>query len=75
MAEIKVGDRVRIKDRTGWVSPPGYRLANSEGKVIKIWEPGHAVFQGFLEVQIGKTEADINTGTALTFRAEALEKL
>ena len=38
MAEINVGDRVRIKNRPDWLTPPGYRLAGSEGIVMKIWE-------------------------------------
>jgi hypothetical protein len=75
MSKIQVGDKVRIKDRPDWVSPPGYRLANSEGSVIKVWEPEHKVFQEYIEVRIEKTTADIKIGTALTFRVETLEKI
>ena len=76
MAEIKVGDRVRIKDRPGWVSPPGYRLAGSEGTVTRIWEPqGREAFHDYVVVSIEKTEVNLDIETALTFRAENLEKI
>ena len=73
MAEIKVGDKVRIKDRPDWVSPPGYKLANSEGRVIQVGEP--ELFEGFVEIQLEKTEAGIDIDTPLTFRLEAVEKI
>ena len=38
MVKIKVGDKVKVKDRKDWVAPPGYRLADSEGTVVKIAE-------------------------------------
>ena len=76
MAEIEEGDRVRVKDRPDWPSPPGYRLANSEGIVTKVWEPeGPEVFQEYIQVQLDKTGADIDISYALTFRVEALEKI
>ena len=73
MAEIKAGDRVRIKDRSEWPSPPGYNWANSEGLVIKAEEPEG--FEEFFEVQIEKSRADIDIGTTLIFRLEALERI
>ncbi|MFQ5826314.1 MAG: hypothetical protein ACE5IA_03060 [Dehalococcoidia bacterium] len=36
MAEFKVGDRARVKDRPGW--PGGYKLAGWEGEVVEVKE-------------------------------------
>ncbi len=70
MTAIKVGDRVRIKDRAEWPTPPGYQLANSEGTVIEVREE-----LGFVIVRLEKTiSTSISVGNALTFREEALEK-
>jgi hypothetical protein len=75
MAEIKIGDRVRIKDRPDWPSPPGYRLADSEGTVTKVWEPeGNELFRECIEVKIDKSQAELGFST-LTFRIENLEKI
>ncbi len=71
MAEIKEGDRVRVKDRPEWAKPPGYKLANSEGVVVSLREP-----EGFfVVVRLDKTEADIYLGTNLAFRTDAIEKI
>lgn len=77
MAEIKIGDKVRIKDRKDWPSPPGYRLANSEGTVVKIceWADILEEFPEYFKVRIEKTKADVKIGTELLFRAENLEKI
>lgn len=80
MTEIKVGDRVRVKDRPDWPSPPGYRLANSEGTVIQIWEenaPEHAeIFNEYVEVKLEKTESsEMDISHSYNFRREALEKI
>ena len=34
MAELKVGDRVRVKDRPGW--PGGYKIDNWEGEIVEV---------------------------------------
>ena len=36
MGELKVGDRVKVKDRPGW--PGGYKIANWEGKIVEVKE-------------------------------------
>jgi hypothetical protein len=68
VSNIKVGNRIKIKDRPGWPSPPGYQLANSEGDVISVREE-----EGFVTIRLGKTSTDIPTGTSLTFRLESIE--
>lgn len=71
MSEIKVGDRVRIKDRPGWPSPPGYRLANTEGIVNQIREEA-----GFVMLRVEKTGIDVlEPGTSMVFRMESVEKI
>ena len=75
-ADIKIGDKVRIKDRNDWPFASGNRLMGSEGVVIKLWESQDVMedFQEYLNVQIEKTNADVDPGTALMFRVENLEK-
>ncbi len=34
MAQFKVGDRVKVKDRPGW--PGGYKIANWEGVIAEV---------------------------------------
>ena len=77
MAKFKIGDRVRIKDRQDWPSPPGYRLANSEGTVVKWsdWPEVFEEFQEYIHVQIEKNEANYNIGATFMFRADSLEKI
>ncbi|OGO20847.1 MAG: hypothetical protein A2144_14510 [Chloroflexi bacterium RBG_16_50_9] len=79
MAEIKVGDRVRIKDRKDWPKPPGYRLANSEGTVVKWIEWGEVLeeFQDYAHVRLEKAPAEANEfiGRSTVFRVENLEKI
>jgi len=36
MSELKVGDRVKIKDRPGW--PGGYKIAGWEGTIVEVKE-------------------------------------
>ena len=77
MAEIKIGDRVRIKDRRDWPTPPGYRLAGSEGVAVKIceWEEILDEFPEYIKVKIDKTGADVPVGATMLFREENLEKI
>jgi hypothetical protein len=77
MVSIDIGDRVRIKDRIGWPTPPGYRLANTEGVVIKVYESEEILeeFQDYLNVRIEKTEADVKPGAVLPFRKDDLQKI
>jgi hypothetical protein len=70
MSKIKEGDTVRIKERADWPSPPGYRLANMEGKVIKIREP-----EGFVTVQLVKNSPGIPKDNILTLKLENVKKV
>ena len=36
MSELKVGDKVKVKDRPGW--PGGYKIANWEGVIVEVKE-------------------------------------
>ena len=48
MAEVKLGDRVRIKDRANRPSPPGYIFANAGGTVTK-WIEYEEVIEDYQE--------------------------
>ena len=58
MSEFKLGDRVRIKDRCGWPSPPGFRLAGKVGVVMKWseWEDIFEPFSNYIYIMVNKTE-------------------
>lgn len=79
MAKIKVGDRVRIKDRADWPAPPGYRLANAEGTVIKWLEYKEVMeeFPEFILVSVEKAEGEgkVYIGNSMFFQEENLEKI
>ena len=77
MAEIKVGDKVRIKDRKDWPTPPGFRLAKSEGTVVKWveWEEVMKDFQDYLYVHLEKSEAKEYIGNNMFLPMESLEKI
>jgi len=77
MSNFKPGDKVRIKGRDSWPTPPGYPLANSEGTVQPLWDTEEATadFPDYVNVQIDKTQANVDIGTIYTFRQENLEKL
>ncbi len=68
MGTINIGDTVRIKDRTDWPSPPGYRLANSEGEVVLVKEE-----EGFVTIRLMKTTTSIPKDINLTLRLENVE--
>ena len=79
MAKIKVGDRVRIKDRANWPSPPGYRLANAEGTVRKWLEYEEVMeeFPEFILVRLEKAEGEGKAyiGNDMFFQEDNLEKI
>ena len=79
MTEIKVGDKVRIKKRENWPSPPGYRLDNAEGEVVKWVEHDESGedFQDFVFVKLAKIEGEGKAydGNSLLFQIENLEKI
>lgn len=79
MAEIKVGDKVRIKDQKNWPSPPGYRLAKAEGTVVKWVEYDEVTeeFKDFVYVHLGKAEGEgkVYIGNNMFFKVEELERI
>ena len=79
MAKFNIGDKVRIKERTGWPTPPGYRLAKAEGTVVQ-WIDYPEVMDDFNEyvfVHIEKAygEGEVYIDNKIFFRAENLEKI
>ena len=70
MHSYKVGDKVRIKDRSDWPSPPGYQLAGSEGSLTEVREE-----DGFIMMRLEKTGAPMKPGTTVALRIEAIEPL
>ena len=71
MAEIKVGDIVIVKDRPDWPSPPGYRMANTEGEVYQVKEETR-----FVMFRVKRSNIDVlEPGTTMVFPEEALEKI
>jgi len=77
MIEVKVGDRVRIKDRPDWPNPPGYRLKNSEGTVVEWfeWDEPMAEFQDCIHVKLDKCLIMEYIGNTMPFEALYLEKI
>jgi hypothetical protein len=77
--ELKPGERVRVKNRPDWPSPPGFRLVNSEGIVVRIWEKdipdGPKEFEEYIEIKLEKADVDINLAHTYTFRLENLKKI
>jgi hypothetical protein len=71
VANIKVGDRVKIFDRPDWPVPTGYKLANLEGRIAEIVENP----EGYVTVLLDKDATGIDTRIPLAFRAEAVEKI
>ncbi len=76
MDEIKPGDRVRVKNRLDWPVPPGYRLSNMQGTVIKIWEEtGPAAYQEYIAVKFDESRGDVDISHPYNFRKEMLDRL
>ena len=77
MTKIKAGDKVRIKDRKDWPKPPGYKLANSEGTVVKWieWQELLEDFQEYAHVKIAKSAVKEFIGKTTVFKVENLEKI
>lgn len=70
MTKIKIGDTVKIKERADWPTPPGYKLANSEGCVTSVKEE-----EGFVSIRLVKTGTAIPKDTILTLRLENVKKI
>jgi hypothetical protein len=72
MSEFNAGDRVRIKDRSDWYLPTGYKLANQTGSVFEIMEEP----EGYVMVLLDSDEiSGIDKSIPLAFRIESLEKV
>jgi hypothetical protein len=70
MANLKPGDRVKIKSRPDWYLPSGYKLAYAEGTVFEVLsEP-----QGYVKILLDQDITGIDRSIPLAFRIEALEK-
>ena len=63
MSELKVGDRVKVKDRPDW--PEGYQIANWEGEIVEVKEYP----QGYVIMKANKT------GYNMAFPENELEKI
>jgi hypothetical protein len=79
MTDIKIGDRVRVKGQKDWPSPPGYRLANAEGTVVR-WVEDEEVMEGFedfiyVHLEKAGSGGEVYIGNNMTFLAGDLEKI
>ncbi|MGP8080321.1 MAG: hypothetical protein ACLPVI_07400 [Dehalococcoidales bacterium] len=64
MAELKIGDRVKILDKPGWPDG-GYKIANWEGTIVEvIKDPA-----GYILMKADKT------GYNMMFHEKELEKI
>jgi hypothetical protein len=63
MSELKMGDRVRVKDRPGW--PGGYKIANWEGTIVEVKEDP----RGYVIMKVDKT------GYNMAFPEPELDKI
>ncbi len=63
MSELKVGDRVKVKDRPDW--PGGYKIANWEGGIVEVKEDP----AGYVIMKADKT------GYNMAFPEHELEKI
>jgi hypothetical protein len=71
MAVIKVGDRVRIIDRSDWFLSKKYKLADAEGRVAEVIDEP----KGYITVLLDKKITGIDTSIPLGFRLDAVEKI
>jgi hypothetical protein len=68
---LKIGDRVRIKARTDWYLPSGYKLANVEGRVFEVIEE----LPGYITVFIDDEVTGIDLSIPLPFSIDSIEEL
>ena len=73
MSDVKLGDRVRIKDRLDWPLPTGYKLANAEGQVVEVIEG----LEGYVRVLLDESQnqSGMDPSLSLSFRVDAIEKI
>jgi hypothetical protein len=70
MADLKTGERVRIKDRTDWYLPSGYKLRGAEGLVFEIVEE----LPGYVMVLLDEAVTGIDKSIPLPFSIDSIEK-
>jgi hypothetical protein len=77
MGKIDAGDRVRVKEKSGWPLPPRRQLAGSEGTVVRWYEAEEVFgkFRDFLCVRLDKSTDGIYDDAKMFFRADDLEKI
>lgn len=70
-SDIKVGDRIRVKDRQDWPMPGGYKLANQTGTVYDTFnDPEDCVL-----VQLDEDVTGIDAKVPLGFSVDSIEKI
>ena len=68
MLDLKVGDKVKVKDRMDW--PGKYALADTIGTIIELQKSS-----GYAVIHVDETKANVMVGTTLVFRSDAVEKI
>jgi len=71
MANLKVGDRVKIKDRQDWYLPSGYQPSNATGKVFEILDEP----EGYVKILLDEDVTGIDKRVPLAFRLEAVKRI
>ena len=71
MADIKRGDKVRIKPRSDWWLPSDYKLANATGTVVDVIEEP----AGYVTVALDTDISGIDKRIPLGFRLENIENI
>lgn len=79
MSKLKIGDRVRVKNRPEWPAPPGYRFADAEGVVVPwvAWTETMEDFGDYTMVRLEKTGEGAREfiGKSEFFLTKYLEKI
>ena len=71
MINLKPGDRVKIKNRSDWYLPSGYKPANATGKVFEVLDDP----KGYIMILLDEEVTGIDKKVPLAFRMESLEKI
>lgn len=69
--DFKPGDRIRIKDRSDWLMPGPYTLANQTATVYDIFEDP----EGYVIAQLDEEVTGIDARVPLGFKADQIEKI
>lgn len=79
MDVIRVGDKVKIKDKQDWPAKPGYIFADAEGTVVKWIEYDEALkeFKNFILLRLEKAEGNgvAYIGNNMCFRIDDVVKI